>query len=356
VAGMDATLYRQDVVLDQRVQASQQEHRDRTRLFLRLEHDGIEGYGEVAPQPFSLNGDPGIDEVLGALEAALVQLQELVLREGELPTWSRVARLGNESPPRRVVSALVEMAVLDRELRVVSRPIEELWPPQFSTPTQSTVSLIDEETPWRVDAVSQRVRAKTAPGPISSLSLKRLASLSVPVLFDFNCSASDDEDVLAQVEQARRVCEISAVEQPYAAGNLVDHARLAERLDVDLSLDEGVRNLRDVSHIVRYRAASLLCVKPARVGGLANARTMIERARSLGLKVYLGGFFESPYARHVHRALANATTDEPSDVGVVAVVGSDSEVSRVDSSFGVEPSASMLSRATPLPVVLTGEP
>jgi o-succinylbenzoate synthase len=353
---MDATLYRQDVVLDQRVQASEQDHRDRTRLFLRLEHDGVEGYGEVAPQPSSLNGDPGIDEVLGALDAALLQLQELVSREGALPPWSRVARLGNESPPRRVASALVEMAVLDRELRVASRSIEELWPPQFVTPTQSTVSLIDEDTAWHVDATSQRVRAKTAPGPISSLSLERLASLSVPVLLDFNCSASDDEDVLAQVEQARRVCDVSAVEQPYAVGNLVDHARLAQRLEVDLSLDEGVRNLRDVSHIVRYRAASLLCVKPARVGGLANARTIIERARSLGVKVYLGGFFESPYARHVHRALANATTDEPSDVAAVAVVGTEGEVIRVATSFGVEPSPSMLSRTTPLTVVLTGEP
>jgi O-succinylbenzoate synthase len=353
---MDATLYRQDVVLDQRVQASEQDHRDRTRLFLRLQHDGVEGYGEVAPQPLALNGDPSLDDVLGALEGALVQLGEIVAREGAMPPWSRVARLGNEAPARRVASALVEMAALDRELRLVSRSIEELWPPQFSTPTQSTVSLIDEDTAWHIDAASQRVRAKTVPGPISSTSLERLASLNVPVLLDFNCSASDDDDVAAQVQQARRVCEISAVEQPYAVGNLVDHTRLAERLDVDLSLDEGVRTLRDVSHIVRYQAASMLCVKPARVGGLANARTMIERARSLGLKVYLGGFFESPYARHVHRALANATTDQPSDVGPVAVVGADDEVIRVAASFGVQPSPSTLSRATPLTVVLTGEP
>ena len=48
----------------------------------------------------------------------------------------------------------------------------------------------------------------------------------------------------------------------------------------------------------------MICVKPARVGGLANARSIIARAPGAGLRVYLGGFFESPYARQVHRALA----------------------------------------------------
>jgi O-succinylbenzoate synthase len=186
--------------------------------------------------------------------------------------------------------------------------------------------------------------------------MERLSRLAMPVLLDFNCAARDDDDVLAQVAQARRVCVVSAVEQPYAVGNVVDHARLAARLDVDLSLDEGVRTLRDVGRIVRYGAASMLCVKPARVGGLANARTIIERARSLGLKAYVGGFFESPYARHVHRALANCSTDEPSDIGEVALANGDDGVVRTTTSFGLEPSPSLLERATPLSVLRTGEP
>jgi L-alanine-DL-glutamate epimerase-like enolase superfamily enzyme len=186
--------------------------------------------------------------------------------------------------------------------------------------------------------------------------MERLAALDVPVLLDFNCSAADDDDVLDQVAQARRVCDVSAVEQPYAAGNLIDHSRLALRLDVALSLDEGVRSLLDIAQIVRYRAATVLCVKPARVGGLANARTIIERAQALGLKAYVGGFFESPYARHVHRALANFTTDEPSDIAEVAVANTSDEVRRTLSSFGLEPSPSLIANAIPLTVVRTGEP
>lgn len=353
---MNAELFRQDVVLERRVQASEQEHSKRSRLFLRLSDTGVEGYGEVAPQPNDLNGDPGIDNVLHAVDIALGQLADLTAREGGLPSWSRAASLGSQRPARRVGSALIEMAVLDRELRATSRSIEELWPARYTTPLQSTVSLLDEDTPWCVDPMSSRVRVKTAPGPIGVRSLERLASVGVPVLLDFNCSASSDDDVMSQVDQVREVAVVSAVEQPYGVGNVVDHARLAARLDVDLSLDESVRSLRDVTQVVRYGAASMLCVKPARVGGLANARTLIERARELGLKVYLGGLFESPYARQVHRSLANSTIEEPSDLGEVVVQEFESQVRRIATSFGVEPSASTLAHATPLTVTRADGP
>jgi len=82
---------------------------------------------------------------------------------------------------------------------------------------------------------------------------------------------------------------IDAVEQPYAPGNVIDHATLAEQLSVPLSLDEGVRSPRDLEQIVRYSAAKIVCLKPPRVGGLANTRTMAQRAAALGLEPYVAG-------------------------------------------------------------------
>jgi L-alanine-DL-glutamate epimerase-like enolase superfamily enzyme len=85
----------------------------------------------------------------------------------------------------------------------------------------------------------------------------------------------------------------------------------------------------------------MVCVKPARVGGLANARAVIARAKELELRVYLGGFFESPYARSVNRALADSCVLEPSDVGDV-VVNASEEATVTATSFGVEPSRTTL--------------
>ncbi|HUY17492.1 MAG TPA: enolase C-terminal domain-like protein [Acidimicrobiales bacterium] len=351
---MNVTLYRQDVVLERPVRASAQRHDRRSRLFLRLEHQGVIGYGEVAPQPERLNNDPSFDDVVDAARAALARLEDVVTREHSLPSWSRVARLGSATPASNAAAALVEMAVLDRELRASSMDVEALWAPRFQTPRQATFSLLDDDTEWRVDETVARVRVKIAPGALSERALDRLAQLSVPVLIDYNCSALSDDDVLRHVDQIRDVATISAVEQPYAVGNLADHARLAQRLDAPLSLDEGVRSLRDLKQIVSYRAATMICVKPARVGGLANARTMLARAEALGLAAYLGGFFESPFARRIHQRLANSCVREPSDLGDVSLRDATvTEVANVAGSFGVEPSTAMLEGARRLSV--TGE-
>lgn len=332
---MEASLFRQLGELTYPIQASFETHAQRPRLFLRVEHDGVVGVGEISPQPRPLHGDPGLDDVLNALRGALVRLQGVTQREGDLPHWSRVARLGSASPRDNAAYALIEMALLDREMRRDAVLVEDLWSAIIATPEQGTVSILDDED-WIVNEETQRVRVKCAPGALSALAQRRLSELRVPILLDFNCSAMRDEEVLELVEAVSRHVSVDAVEQPYAVGNVVDHARLAARLDVALSLDEGVRSLRDLTQIVNYGAATMVCVKPARVGGLANARTLITRAQGLGLRVYLGGFFESPYARRVHRALANSCVIEPSDVGDVAVDG-DVELVATGTSFGVEP-------------------
>jgi O-succinylbenzoate synthase len=345
---MKITLWRSDVTLRRPVRAAAQDHDVRTRLFLAVEHQAVLGYGEVAPQPFALNGDPSIDEVLEEVVEVVVPLVlEVAHREGAPPSWSRLARFAGSRSASPFAVALVEMALLDRELRASDVEPTSLWTRNFETPNQATVSLIDLEGAWDIDAEAARVRVKTTPGTLSRAALDRLSELAVPVLLDFNCSASEDAQVLDQVEQISPVATIAAVEQPYAVGNIIDHATLAEQLAVPLSLDEGVRSARDLAQIARYSAASLVCIKPARVGGLANARSMIEKAALLGLRSYLGGFFESPYARHVHRLLAQNCVSEPSDLGLVAVVGSadEPEVESVAGGFQVAPSARLLQRA-----------
>jgi len=176
------------------------------------------------------------------------------------------------------------------------------------------------------------------------------------VIVDYNCSATSDGEVLTQLELIRRVATVAAIEQPYKVGNFIDHARLAALIDVPVSIDEGLRSARDLTHIVNCAAASMICVKPARVGGLANARTLIDRARDLGIAAYVGGFFESPFARSVHRSLAESCVNEPSDLSVVDVRRNDEvESTPVNLSFGIEPAGVMLASAQRLSVLSVSE-
>jgi O-succinylbenzoate synthase len=329
------------------VLAAGESHDQRTRLFLRVEHDGVSGFGEVAPQPHELNGDGALLDVIDELRVFVVpQLQQILEREGDVPSWTRVARFAGPRAASGPAVALVEMAILDRELRQSRQSATELWPAQFATPLLATVSLLDD-APWNVGPDVARLRAKTSSAMPGALALERLGRLSVPVLLDFNCGAGSDADVLEQVRIIGDVASIVGVEQPYAVGNVVDSARLAEKLGVPLSIDEGVRSVRDVGQIVRYGAAQIICVKPARVGGLANARTIILAARDVGLRPYVGGFFESPYARHVHALLAHNCVEEPSDVAPVSVAfeGYEREIDLSSEGFGVTPSPQMLAVA-----------
>jgi o-succinylbenzoate synthase len=345
---VNVTLWRDDVVLSRPVAAAHQRHDVRTRLYLRVESNGVEGFGEVAPQPFALNGDPGVSDVVAELRAfVLPQIAASHQREGEVPSWTRLARFAGSRAASPFAVALVEMALFDRELRASEDDVARLWPERFDTPTTSTVSLLDDDTPWVVDAEAARLRVKTAPGPLSALGRERLAGVNRPVLLDFNCSATNLADVLDQLADVSSLVRVDAVEQPFAPGNVVQHAELAGATEVAVSLDEGVRSRRDLEQIVRYGAASMVCVKPARVGGVANARTLVERARELGLRPYLGGFFESGLARGVHRRLARHCVEEPSDVGPVAARGV-AECVEVPSGLGLAPSAAVLARSTVL--------
>jgi O-succinylbenzoate synthase len=343
---MKLTLWRIDEHLRQAVAASRQSHATRTRLVLEVEHEGVRGYGEVDPQPFSLHGDPSVSDVIQELDGiVLLQVLGAFEREGAVPSWTRLARFAGPRDASAPAVALVEMAVLDRELRRGTRALEEQWPVRFATPRQVTTSLLDENLAVFEPGDAARVRVKTAPGVLGAREVSFLESLGRPVLLDFNCSAGADEDVLEQLASIPRSVEVAAVEQPFAPGNVVDHARLAEQTEVPISLDEGVRNLRDLDQIVRYRAATLVCVKPARVGGYANARTMIERAKELGLRPYVGGFFESELARSVNRTLARHTTGEPSDIGVVATAnGEEGDFSADSTGFGLVPTKLLLDR------------
>ncbi len=341
---MELTLHRETVSLRDRVRAAHQDHATRTRLFVRLEHDGVVGYGEIAPQPVALNGDPGVGEVIQELDGyVLSQLQSALEREGALPSWTRLARFAGSRAASAPAVALIEMALLDRELRSEGRSINDVWPQRFDTPVQGTVSLLDDE-PWNIADEWVRVRVKTAPGSLSSSARERLSALAIPVLVDFNCSGTKLEEVITHVQHIGEYVTVAALEQPYAPGNVIDHAKLATRLDVPLSLDEGVRSLRDLEQIVRYDAAKIVCIKPARVGGYANARTLIELASAKGLTPYVGGFFESPFARHVNSVLSRHLVAEPSDIGRVASNSTD-EVEPVPGGFEMKPSQRTLERS-----------
>jgi O-succinylbenzoate synthase len=295
-------------------------HLQRRHLFVEIEVGPHSGWGEVTPLAEPLNGDPGYAQVRRSLESTVLPtLVDLFHREGVLPAWSRAHLLGPGPSAAGWAWAAVEMALLDLALVEAGTSLDELWDVRADcVPEMATTSALAFDAGWTPPATASRVRLKTAPGVELGPIVPVLAAWARPVLLDFNASADSFATVRAQVGQLASSVEVVAVEQPFPPGDLASHALLADSLEVPVGLDESVRTVLDVRRIARYRAARLVCVKPPRVGGLAVARSMLSEAAELGLRAYVGGFFDTPLARRAGAAVAAGFTLEPCDVGAVA--------------------------------------
>jgi len=77
------------------------------------------------------------------------------------------------------------------------------------------------------------------------------------------------------------------------AWDLTGHAALRERVRVSIALDESIDSEGSARAALAERAADVIVVKPARVGGLAATMRIVETASAAGALVVLGTYFET---------------------------------------------------------------
>jgi L-Ala-D/L-Glu epimerase len=129
-------------------------------------------------------------------------------------------------------------------------------------------------------ALVERVRAvRSAVGPSISLRL------------DANCSW--DYSMAVGYLDALADFDLEYVEQPLASGDLAGHAALRRNSAVPVALDESVGSETEAADILAARAADVLVVKPARVGGPEAVRRIAAEAAGAGVPVVLSTFFET---------------------------------------------------------------
>ncbi len=315
---MRTTVWRLDDELVSPISAAVSRHDTRPRIFVVVDEGEHQGFGEISPLTDEFLGDPSFDEVIAEIPRSMSRFAQAHFDAHGSLEWSRVHLLASTSSPSRWAFAALEMALLDLELTQQSRRLQEIFLPVATTPQNATTSLIEPDVTFSPERDVARVRVKVDPS-VSATDVARAASAwDREILLDYNASAKSVSDVTSMVRTVSSAAPIAAVEQPFRPADLISHAALVADLNVRVSLDESVRSVGDLRRISRYQAASLVCVKPPRVGGLAAARSMLLECERLGLAAYLGGFFESPYARRVHRALADSFHLESSDVAPVA--------------------------------------
>ena len=294
--------------LGRSLESAQQVHSLRREMILRIEIDGVVGIGLGSPQPEEILGDAGFDAVWQRLRSGgLRRLGDALLHRKGF-TWGHVRSLFGDSAADRAAAALCESALLDIECGGSPTHWRSLFGGERSE-SQWTVGLAESE--WSIPEEVTRVRVKCDLNDLGNL--ERLNDVKAPILLDANGSTLPVSSITELWRQFSSDCSVVAVEQAWGVGDFAVPAEL-RRHGVRTSHDESIRSILDVRHASRYAAADVLCLKPFRLGGVSATRQAADIARSNGLEVYLGGFFESPLGRFRNECIAQDIHAGPSDI------------------------------------------
>ena len=106
------------------------------------------------------------------------------------------------------------------------------------------------------------------------------------------------------------------VEEPLKGGETSDLVQLRRATDTPIAADESVNGREAAGRIIEAWAADILVVKAARVGGLGEARAIVQMATSNGLRAIITSSLETGVGLAASLHLAEATLGETEVCGL----------------------------------------
>jgi O-succinylbenzoate synthase len=297
-------------------------HRSRPLVLVRLRcrrtGDGttVVGWGECAALADTTYDAEDVAVAWATLESVLLPalIQSARALGGLLPSVGSLRRLAGLAPGRPLSFAALEVAVGDAHLRAAGVSFGELLgvtgaevrPGAVVGTAASTEALLGTVTALASQGYV-RVKVKIGPGTglatVTALSgWAESKAVHVP-RFQVDANGSygpGDIEHLVALDRFGLVC----IEQPFARDDLASHRRLAARIDTPVCLDESIDGLDAVVGAVTSGACSVVCIKPARLGGVGEALGAMAWCTEHAVPWWLGGMFESGVGRRVITALA----------------------------------------------------
>lgn len=209
----------------------------------------------------------------------------------------------------RMAKASLVLAVLDAWLRARDERlvdflggVGERVPCGVSVGIASTTEALLEEIQEYLARGYQRIKLKIEPGRDRVVVASVRAALpDTPLSVDAN-AAYDLSDV--SLFEALDEFGLLMIEQPLGHDDLMDHARLQQRIRTPVCLDESIRSAHDAALAIQLGACQVINIKPGRVGGLLEAKRVHDVAVESDVPVWIGGMLETGIGRAANLALA----------------------------------------------------
>lgn len=149
----------------------------------------------------------------------------------------------------------------------------------------------------------KRMKVKIKPGwDVDVIRTLREKFPDTAIMADANSAYTlKDIELLKQLDEF----DLMMIEQPLAADDIVDHAKLQKEIKTPICLDESINSLEDAKKAVELGSTKVINIKIGRVGGLTEAKKIHDYCLNQGIPVWCGGMLESGIGRAHNIALTS---------------------------------------------------
>jgi L-alanine-DL-glutamate epimerase-like enolase superfamily enzyme len=262
----------------------------RRNVLVRLERDGLVGYGEAAPIP-------RYEESAESNQAFIAQARPIL--EKDLwefdDRWREIDRL---APGQNAAKAALDMAILDWVGKSLKIPLYKFFGLNKNKTVPTTFSISIAEVPVMQKTAQEAKDFQALKIKLGSKDDKKIIEglrevTNRPIRVDVNEGWKDRQQALEMINWLADK-NVEFVEQPMPAANLEDYRWLKERVKLPLIADESVHKIQDVPALASGFHG--INIKLMKCGGLQEALRLVAVARSLNLKLMLGCMIESSLA------------------------------------------------------------
>ena len=271
---------------------------ERRILLLKVECEGVTGWGECTAGEHPFYNEESIDTAWYVTKGyfAPMLLGKNIERGADVP--KHIAQVRGH----RMARAAVENAVWDAEAQAKKVP---LWKLVGGTQTEINcgVSIGIQDSPEQLldkiavelDAGYQRIKVKVKPGwDIDILQRIRQKWPKITLSCDANSAYS-----LRDVDHLRRFDDFNLlmIEQPLWNDDIAGHAVLQREIQTPLCLDESILHARDAAAAIEAGACRIINIKLGRIGGFSEAIATQAICAKAFIPNWCGGMLEGGIGR-----------------------------------------------------------
>ena len=263
-----------------------------------VDESGASGYGECTAMDQPFFNHETVDSAWTLIAKCIVPL----IASAQISSAADVAPALRAIQGNRMAIAAVETAVWDLEARLLDKPLWAHLGGTFdkiacgvSIGIQSSPEVLVDSVARELDSGYRRIKLKIKPGQdVEYVAAVRRAFPDIALSVDANSAYDlDSIDVFRELDDY----DLLMIEQPLAAGDLLDHSKLQASLKTAICLDESIACLRDARQALEMDACRIINIKLGRVGGHLVAKDIQAMARTKGIPVWCGGMLETGIGR-----------------------------------------------------------